>query len=223
MQQIVVSPPSTVDLRAVLSEYLEDHAEMNQHEREDRLIMALTDTFASRVEIEKMKAELLANLRESLDHLKDGNGAPGLHSMDKTLTKHDDDIKALKAAGDKWQWLRRHVVTASISVVLAIGVGWLMSRATAAPIAKETAVDQQKIDALEQKIDKLLNQQQPVVAPAVEPAEQRRVRRPAPMPKGRSQVLPDGARIVDDGLLKLSSFPGDAFPGRDPDEFVQWP
>lgn len=194
------------DLRPMLAQYLgEDNAKMNQEEREDRLMMALTDTFASREHLAHQKAELLAELRclfdnlhrefgAALEHLKEGNGSPGLHPMDKRLDR-------LEQRSSVTQRVRLHIVTATITVVITTGLGWTMNRMTAAPIANATATDQQKIDALEQKIDQLLRQQ-PVVTPAVEPTEQRRVRRPAPpMPKGKSQAMPDGAMRATDPLV----------------------
>src|SRR6185503_21159447 len=60
MTHCAVAESVFADLRPMLAEYLgEDVSEMDQQEREDRLMMALTDSFASRLDLANQKAELL--------------------------------------------------------------------------------------------------------------------------------------------------------------------
>jgi len=142
---------------------------------------------------------ILEALRENYVTHSDlaGNGKPGIYTR----------LALLETAISTTQRLRFHVATAVISVIIGWAGAWGLSRITAAPIAKETAADQQRIEAVEQKVDQILDRL-PVTnnlrAPAPERQTERRpARKSRPRPKGGA-LLRDGEFITTRAPLLLS-------------------
>lgn len=195
-------------------------------ENEDRLLEALRRTFAGRAELAELKSDMQEKLRgwldsfskefrSAIDHLKEGNGSPGLHPLSRKIDAHiAESTRRFDAQGviltdlskvrGKWSKLRWAVATSVITGVSLMAIQWAMVNQVTAPVAQKAETDQAEVAGLKKmvgdlngKIDALMKQQQSSV-PAVSRS------------RGRQQTQQTRHRPEPIGALKT----GDIVDGR---------
>jgi len=239
MTHCAVAESVFADLRPMLAEYLgEDVSEMDQQEREDRLMMALTDSFASRLDLANQKAELLGELRRlfdnlhrefglALQHVKEGNGAPGLYEMDGRIDRmeqtleHMQTVRAEREAEiqrekeenktDKrdgtWFRLKIPLISGALVLLLSVVFNVYINR-TPTPVDKELAKSEttakQEIEGLKKDIAELKDL---LLKPTTVPTKGGTKGKPKAIPAPKNPGPGPGARNRDDEMIARPTLP----------------